>query len=305
MFPESRFVGNKNHLVNGVVSLGESIGKDCSSQMSWVSDKNCDQLDQVTLKIGLLILTEVSYLKLKGASCNFLIVANPRFIFFQIIDSLFQTKRPAKIEKSAIIHESAKIGKNCYVGHHVVIEENCTLGENTTILHNTIILEGTIIGNHVIIGCNNTIGNYGFGYEKDGTGDYEALTHIGHVIIHDNVEIHNNTCIDRGVLGNTEIHENVKIDNLVHVAHGVIIERNSLIIANAMIGGSARIGENSWIAPTVSIINKGIVAPNTMTGMGAVILKNTEENYTYIGNPAMRMDEYKKWSEIRKKLLAG
>jgi acetyltransferase-like isoleucine patch superfamily enzyme len=64
-----------------------------------------------------------------------------------------------------------------------------------------------------------------------------------------------------------------------------------------------RIGENSWIAPSVSVINKVNVGKNTMTGIGAVIVKNTEENLTYIGNPAIRMDEYKKWSEVRKKLL--
>ena len=305
LFPSAQFIGNRNHPVTGVIGLTDAVGKDCSDQASWVSDKNSSTLDAGTLKLGLLILSKTSYEKLKSASCNFLIVDNPRATFFKLVSTLFQTAREAKIEKTAIVHDSARIGNNCYIGHHVVIESGCTIGDNTTILHNTIILEGTIIGNDVIIGCNNTIGNYGFGYEKDESGDYEALQHIGHVVIHDRVEIHNNTCIDRGVLGNTEIFENVKIDNLVHVAHGVVIERNSLIIANAMIGGSARIGENSWIAPTVSIINKGIVAPNTMTGMGAVILKNTEENYTYVGNPAVRMDEYKKWSEVRKKLLGG
>jgi UDP-3-O-[3-hydroxymyristoyl] glucosamine N-acyltransferase len=232
------------------------------------------------------------------------VVENPRAAFFTLVGSLFKPERKAKIEETAVVHESVTIGENCYIGHHVVVAENCILGNNVTILHNTVILEGTVIGNDVIIGCNNTIGNYGFGYEKNETGTYEALHHLGHVILHDRVEIHNNTCIDRGVLGNTEIYEDVKIDNLVHVAHGVVIERNSLIIANSMIGGSTRIGENCWIAPSVSIINKASVANNTMTGIGAVILKNTDAHYTYIGNPAIRMEEYKKWSEIRKNLLA-
>ena len=128
------------------------------------------------------------------------------------------------------------------------------------------------------------------------------MQHLGRVVIHDNVEIHNNTCIDRGVLGDTEIHENVKIDNLVHVAHGVVIERNSLVIANAMIGGSTQIGENSWIAPSVSIINQIHIAKNTNTGVGAVILRDTKENSLMIGNPAITMDEYKKWSTVKKKL---
>jgi UDP-3-O-[3-hydroxymyristoyl] glucosamine N-acyltransferase len=165
------------------------------------------------------------------------------------------------------------------------------------------VLEGTIIGENVTIGCNNTIGNYGFGYEKDSDGNYFLLQHIGNVVIHNHVEIHNNTCIDRGVLGTTEIHENTKIDNLVHIAHGVVIGRNSLVIANAMVAGSVLIGENSWIAPSVSIKNKAIIAPNTMTGIGAVILKDTDRDSTYIGNPATTMEDYKSWSAVKKKLM--
>jgi acetyltransferase-like isoleucine patch superfamily enzyme len=39
-----------------------------------------------------------------------------------------------------------------------------------------------------------------------------------------------------------------------------------------------------------------------MTGIGAVILKDTKENSVMIGNPAATMEEYKKWSDIKKKL---
>jgi acetyltransferase-like isoleucine patch superfamily enzyme len=42
-----------------------------------------------------------------------------------------------------------------------------------------------------------------------------------------------------------------------------------------MIAGSAVIGENTWIAPSVSVKNKVTIAADTMTGIGAVILKDT------------------------------
>jgi serine acetyltransferase len=42
-----------------------------------------------------------------------------------------------------------------------------------------------------------------------------------------------------------------------------------------------------------------------MTGIAAVVLKDTTENSTVIGNPASTMDEAKKWSTIKKKLLEG
>jgi UDP-3-O-[3-hydroxymyristoyl] glucosamine N-acyltransferase len=250
-----------------------------------------------------LILSKAAFQNLKKATANFLIVDHPRAVFFQIVEKYFKTNRLSGRESSAFVDESSVIGKNCYIGHNVVIEKNCKIGNNTTILHNTSVLAGTIIGEHVTIGCNNTIGNYGFGYEKDSDGNYFLLQHMGNVVIHDHVEIHNNTCIDRGVLGTTEIHENTKIDNLVHIAHGVVIGRNSLVIANAMVAGSAVIGENSWIAPSVSIKNKAIIAPHTMTGIGAVVLKDTESNFTYIGNPATTMEDYKNWSALKKKLM--
>lgn len=304
LFPEALLVGSQSQPISRVIGISEAAGRTCLDAASWVSDKNIDAIQAGSLCLGLLILTPQAHAKLHDARCNFLVVANPRSCFFKLLNAMSRTERPSKVEASAVLHPSLKVGKNCYIGHNVVVEENCSIGNNAVILHNTVILAGTSIGDDVVIGCNNTIGNYGFGYEKDESGDYEPLQHIGGVVIGDKVEIHNNTCIDRGVLGNTEIHDNVKIDNLVHVAHGVVIERNSLIIANAMIGGSTRIGPNCWIAPSVSVINKAAIAAGTMTGIGAVILKSTDENGTYIGNPAIKMEEHRKWSAIRKVLMA-
>lgn len=294
---------NPSTEVDGAISILQAKHKSCPSKISWINDKHADLVTPTELILGLLVLTPGAYEKLKTAKCNFLIVSNPRAIFFKIINEFFASiKREAKIEKSACIHPSCTIGENCYIGHGVVLEEDCVVGKNTVILHNTCLLAGTQVGDNVSIGCNNTIGNYGFGYEKDEAGDYDVLEHLGRVIIHNSVEIHNNTCIDRGVLDDTVIHENVKIDNLVHIAHGVVIERNTLVIANAMVAGSTWIGENSWIAPSVSLKNKIKIAPNTFTGIGAVVLKDTAENQTYIGNPACTLEEYKKWSEVKKKL---
>ena len=149
-------------------------------------------------------------------------------------------------------------------------------------------MDNTIIGNNVTIGCNNTIGGIGFGYEKDEFGEYKLIKHIGNVVINDGVEIGNNTCIDRGVIGSTIIGENCKIDNLVHIAHGVNIGKNSLIIANSMIAGSVTIGENVWVAPSTSIINGISIGNNSMTGIGALIIKEIKDSELHIGSPAKK-----------------
>ena len=41
-----------------------------------------------------------------------------------------------------------------------------------------------------------------------------------------------------------------------------------------------------------------------MIGLGAVVLKNTPPNSTYIGNPAETIDDYKKWSAAKKNIAS-
>ena len=119
---------------------------------------------------------------------------------------------------------------------------------------------------------------------------YELIHHIGNVILKEGVEIGNNTAIDRGVIGSTVLHKNVKVDNLVHIAHGVVIHENSMIIANTMIAGSAIIEKNTWVAPSASIINNVIVGEESVIGMGAVVIRNIENQSIAVGNPAKRLN---------------
>ena len=125
----------------------------------------------------------------------------------------------------------------------------------------------------------------GFGYELNEQGVYERIKHTGNVVIGDYVEIGSNTCIDKAVLGSTYIEDHCKIDNLVHIAHGVRIGRNSVIIANSMIAGSTVIGENVWVAPSASVLNKLKIADNAFVGMGAVIIRDVEQGDVVAGNP--------------------
>lgn len=301
-FKNGQFFGDIHTVISNVIGIKEVFNTDASNSVSWINEKNSSQVN-ASLKIGLLILSPSSYELLKDNSCNFLVVENPRLVFQKILKTYFSFRYNSGIEESAKIHKSVKVPDSCYIGHNVVIEEGCEIGMDCEILHNTVIFRNTKIGDRVRIGSNCTIGNFGFGYEKNEDGDYELLEHMGNVVIKNDVHIHNNTCIDRAVLGHTWIDENVKIDNLVHIAHGVKIERNSLIIANAMVAGSVTIGANSWIAPSTSLKNQLHIAPSTITGIGAVVLKNSSSNDVLIGNPATTMEEYKKWSQTKKKLM--
>jgi UDP-3-O-[3-hydroxymyristoyl] glucosamine N-acyltransferase len=277
-----KFVGNpETHISN--VAVFDELNSDNSIVM-WVNSKNLHRANE--LKVGTLICESINEIEIKPG-CNYIITDRPRLLFNQVISILFPKKILTGISAYARCDASSVISPTAFIGDHVVIEANCRIGNNSHIGHNTVIKEGTVIGNDVLIGSNNVIGGIGFGYEKDIDGQYIQINHIGNVLIEDGVEIGNNTCIDRAVLGSTWLKNNCKIDNLVHIAHGAVIGENSLIIAHAMIAGSSIIGKNVWVAPGAQILNKISIADNSTVGMGAVVLKTVStEADVVVGNPA-------------------
>lgn len=149
----------------------------------------------------------------------------------------------------------------------------------------------------VKIGCNTiihsgvVIGTDGFGYFDNEDGLHEKVEHFGGVSIGDNVEIGANTCIDRGTLDDTYIGNNVKIDNLCHIAHNVTIEENSMVIALSMLGGSSTLKKNVYIAPGVMVMNQVTIGERSLAGMGAVVIKDVQNNKVVIGVPAKELRE--------------
>ena len=81
----------------------------------------------------------------------------------------------------------------------------------------------------------------------------------------------------------------MKIDNLVHIAHNVVIDDNSMVIAGTVLGGGVHIGRNCWIAPNVSIKQQLRIGDNALVGLGAVVVKNVKADSTVIGNPAKEL----------------
>ena len=277
--------------VNGTQQISNVLSIDDAAfgieSLGWCSDKNKESLKD--LSSGNVIVSHSVYEEFhKHTDLNLIPVEKPRSAFLKVLQEFFAEKVVyGFVHPTAVIDPTVKFDTNTVnIGANVVIDKNCVIGDRVSIGANSVLKSGCQIGNDCSIGSNNTIGGIGFGYELNDENEYELMPHIGNVVLKDRVEIGNNVCIDRAVLGSTLLEENVKVDNLVHIAHGVKIGKNSLIIANAMIAGSVEIGENVWVSPSSSIRQKLSIENNALIGLGSVVVKNVSADMVVAGNPA-------------------
>lgn len=274
------------HTINNAKAITDSEFN--KNSIGWCSDKNVNLLNNVAE--GTVIVSNSAYQTIQSQSKSLVLipVENPRLTFSKVLQKYFVSPpNYGEIATNVTIHSTVSYQSSTVsIGANVVIEKGCIIGDNVIIGANTVVKSDTIIEDNCSIGCNCTIGGVGFGYEQNELNEYELLPHIGNVHLKSGVEIGNNVCIDRAVMGSTLLSENVKVDNLVHIAHGVQIGKNSLIIANAMIAGSVVIGENVWVSPSASIRQKLELGNQSLVGLGSVVVKNVAPETIVAGNPA-------------------
>src|SRR6266516_7387131 len=205
----------------------------------------------------------------------------------------------AVIEAGVRIGDDAIIGAGSYVGHETIIGPGCLIYPRVTIR------ERSRIGSRVIIHSGAVIGADGFGFEMV-DGRHQKIQQLGRVQIDDDVEIGANTTVDRARYGRTWIQEGVKIDNLVQIAHNVVIGKNSVIVAQAGISGSTRVGERVTMAGQVGIVGHVEIADGTVIAAQSGVSKSIPGG-VWFGYPAGPIDEVKQqiaWIHRLGKLFA-
>lgn len=157
------------------------------------------------------------------------------------------------IQPCAVIEDGAQIGDGVYIGAHAFIGAGSLIGAGSKIYPHVTIREGTLIGRRVIIQSGAVIGADGFGFELE-EGRHVKIPQVGIVQIDDDVEIGANATVDRARFGRTHIMEGAKIDNLVMIAHNVVIGPHCLIVAQAGISGSTRLGKYVVLAGQAGVV---------------------------------------------------
>jgi len=224
------------------------------------------------------------------------------------IESPVSIVKSAKIGNDVYIGAFAYIGENAIIGDHVKIYPNCYIGDHVTIKENTTLYAGVkvyadcIIGENCKIHAGTVIGSDGFGFAPTDSGEYKSIPQIGNVILEDNVEIGANATLDRATMGSTLVKKGTKIDNLVHLAHNVVVGKNTVIAAQTGVAGSSSIGDNCMFGGQVGVSGHISVGNGVKISAKSGVTRNIKENLVLRGIPAMEYNAYNKSYVLFKKL---
>jgi UDP-3-O-[3-hydroxymyristoyl] glucosamine N-acyltransferase len=231
-------------------------------------------------------------------------VPNARLAVARLLPLFFPPDKHAPgIHPTAIIASSAQIDATAHVGPHCVVGDrvrlgarsvllggnhighDCQIGDDVCLFPNVVLYTKTQVGNRVSIHAGTVIGADGYAYAFD-EGRHRKVLQVGHVIIHDDVEIGANTAIDRGALGATVIGQGTKIDNLVHVAHNVTMGRHCLIMGQVGFAGSTHLDDYCVVASQSGIAGHLKLGKQVTVGAKSGVMRDIPDGETVLGIPA-------------------
>jgi UDP-3-O-[3-hydroxymyristoyl] glucosamine N-acyltransferase len=293
---EGQVLGDDQVAITGIASLADA----CPRQISFFADPRFKKDLRSTRASAIFIVGP--HPGFKGSQ---VIVRNPALAYAKVA-ALFASPvaRFQGISEKAFISESAVLGASvsvyplAYVGERAVIGDHAVLfpgvfvgervkiGNRTVLFPNVTVLTDCVIGDDVVIHAGTVIGSDGFGFVRDGSVNVK-IPQMGIVQIDDHVEIGANNCIDRAALGKTWIKRGVKTDNLVQIAHNVVIGEDTILVAQAAIGGSASIGDQVVIGGQAAIRDHLRVEDRAMIGSQSGVAKSLGPGKIVSGSPAI------------------
>jgi UDP-3-O-[3-hydroxymyristoyl] glucosamine N-acyltransferase len=292
-FLEDNIIEIKGKIEDLTISNIKATGEVDKDSLDWINPTKLNKQEIAEKSKAKVILCDSSIQVSKNIALQekvLIYVKNPKMMLAIIADYFFIDKPlpgihiTASINPESVISESVYIGSNCSIG-------KCIIGEGTRIYPNVTIYDGTCIGNSVIIQAGAVIGTDGLGCERQEDGTLVKFSHLGGIVIGNNVEIGANCQIARGALSDTIIGDGSKINGLCFIAHNCIIKKNVLITGNTMLAGSVTVEDNVTIYSNVIIREQRTIGSGSTIGMGSVVTKDVPAHETWLGNPAKKFEK--------------
>jgi len=284
-------------LINGVQTLGQAS----ASQASFLANRKYAG-DFAASKAGVILVAEDAFPEssrpLIRVKDPYLAFAMLQRHFYPDITSSGQRRPSACIDASAELAEDVDVGAQAVIGANVrigtgsrigpgcVIEDGSLLGAHCLLHAGSTVAKACVLGDRVILQSGAVIGSDGFGYAWDGHAHLK-IPQAGRVVLENDVEVGANTCIDRGVIGDTVIRRGVKLDNLIQIGHNVEIGAYSIMASQVGISGSTKVGQGCQFGGQVGIAGHIQIGDGCKIAAKSGVIGNLEAGGTYAGVPAM------------------
>lgn len=248
--------------------------------------------------------------------------AKDAYLSFAQALELFHAPLPYEpgVHPTAVVHATAKIGPGAHIGPYVVIGENVAIGAHAVLLAHVVIYRGVTVGDnffahaHAVVRENCRIGNNvllqngviigadGFGFAKTAEGRWHKIPQPAPVVLGDDVEIQENSCIDRASVGETHIGRGVKVDNLVQVGHGSQVGEDALLCAQVGLAGSSEIGNRVILTGQVGVVGHCKVGDDAIVTPQSGVANDIAAGALVSGAPAVDHKLWLKYSAILPRL---
>lgn len=216
------------------------------------------------------------------------VVADPLAAMAALLAGQFP--EPCPTPATPPIHPEAKVHPSAVLHPGVVVAAGVEIGPDCVLFPNAVLYAGTRLGARVRVHAGAVLGGDGFRYHPTATGLLK-VPHVGGVRVDDDVEIGANTCIDRGMLGDTVIGRGAKIDNLVQIGHNCVIGPYSVIVSQTGLSGSVTVGAGAILAGQVGVKDHVTIGAGARLGARTAVHGDIPAGETWLGEPARPVRE--------------
>jgi UDP-3-O-[3-hydroxymyristoyl] glucosamine N-acyltransferase len=192
----------------------------------------------------------------------------------------------AALGANAYVGERSRVGARTVLHPGVYVGDDVTVGEDCQLFPNVVVRERITIGNRVTIHAGSVLGTDGFGYRWDGTR-HAKIPQIGTIVVEDDVEIGSCVCIDRAKFSTTRVGRGTKIDNLVQIGHNVEIGPHCIIVGQAGLAGSSKLGTGVVLGGQVAVRDHVTIGDGAMAAATSGIAEDVPPKTVVSGTPAL------------------
>jgi UDP-3-O-[3-hydroxymyristoyl] glucosamine N-acyltransferase len=303
-FLDGEVVGNADTIITGINGITEAREGD----LTFIANPKYMQYLETTAASAVIVSRDVT-----SSGKTLITVDNPYLAFAKALTVMtakemeyFGVSAGAEVHPDAVVDPEVAIYPLVYVGRSaqirkkavlypgVYIGEEARVGEESILYPSVTLMDRCVVGNRVIIHAGTVIGSDGFGFAPDGTG-HMKIPQVGIVQIDDDVEIGSNCSIDRAAMGVTWIKRGVIMDNLVQVGHNVVIDEDSIVVAQVGISGSTQVGKNVILAGQAGLVGHIKIGDGAIVTAQAGISRDVESGEAVSGTPHM---PHRKWLRV-------